>query len=91
MADGDLNQAKVLFYQSERDAVNSIIDSSRPNTIRVAIESILANIPGIAVNPFSVFFGLRDTAKSIKKRNEHGWLYLLRDIKKSTVEGKNDV
>lgn len=82
MADGDLNQAKVLFYQSERDAVNSIIDSSRPNTIRVAIESILANIPGVEVNPFGVFLGLRDTAKSIKKGNEHGWLYLLRDIKK---------
>lgn len=84
-AGGDVNQAKVFFEQSELDAINSIVDISRPNTIRVAIESILANIPGLAINPFSVLFGLRDTAKSFKKDNEHGWLYLLRDIRKSTT------
>lgn len=82
-AGGNLDQAKALFDQSEQDAVNSIVDSSRPNTARVAVESVLANVPGLAVNPFSVFFGLRDTVKSIKKSNEHGWLYLLRDIRKS--------
>ena len=83
-AGGNLTQAKELFNQSEREAINSIIDDARPNTKRVAVESILANIPGFQFNPFSVFFGLRDTAKSIKKEHDHGWLYLLRDIRKST-------
>lgn len=85
-AGSNLDQAKMFFDQSEQDAINSIVDNARPKTIRVAVESILANIPGLAVNPFSVFFGLRDTVKSAKNTNEHGWLYLLRDIRKSTID-----
>ncbi len=48
----------------------------------ILIESILANLPGMAVNPFSLFFGIRDTAAAHKRNQDNGWLYLLRDIKK---------
>ena len=37
-----------------------MLERSRPRVKRVAIESILANLPGMAVNPFSLFFGVRD-------------------------------
>lgn len=85
-ANGNLDKARVLFDKSESEAIESIIEGEKPNTKRVAIESILSNIPGLPINPFSLFFGLRDTAKSYTKSNDHGWLYLLRDIRKSTSE-----
>lgn len=82
-AGSDLELAKSLFDESEMEAIDSIVDKGRPRVIRVAIESILANLPGMVVNPFSVFFGLRDTASACKKHRDLGWLYLLRDIRQT--------
>ena len=65
-----------------------MLERSRPRVKRVAIESILANLPGMAVNPFSLFFGVRDTAEAYKRNQENGWLYLLRDIKRVAIEKK---
>lgn len=65
----------------KKNAIDSIVEKGRPKVKRVAIESILANIPGMAVNPFSIFFGIRDTLSAAKKQKDIVWLYLLRDIK----------
>lgn len=86
---GDLEKSRFIFDQSERDAIESIVVGGRPNFKKVAIEAILANIPGFTFNPFSVFFGFRDTTKAYKKNVEHGWLYLLRDVRAATTESKN--
>lgn len=83
-ANCDIDQARALFSKAESEAIEAIVEGEKPHTRRVAIESILANIPGLPINPFSLFFGLRDTAKSFKKSKEHGWLYLLRDIRGAT-------
>lgn len=77
----DLNAAKKLFDEIEKNAIDNIVEKGRPKVKKVAIESILANIPGMVINPFSIFFGIRDTLSAAKKRKDTGWLYLLRDIK----------
>lgn len=82
-AGSDLELAKSLFDDSERQAIDDMVEKSRPRVKRVAIESILANLPGMVVNPFSVIFGIRDTAAAFKGSQDNGWLYLLRDIKMS--------
>lgn len=87
-AGADLEAARSLFGRSEQEAIDAMLESARPRVKRVAIESILANLPGMAVNPFSLFFGIRDTASAHRKNQENGWLYLLRDIKKTASEKK---
>ncbi|MBX3686296.1 MAG: hypothetical protein KF909_09170 [Rhodocyclaceae bacterium] len=87
-AGADLEAAKSLFDRSEQEAIDAMLERSRPRVKRVAIESILANLPGMAVNPFSLFFGVRDTAEAYKRNQENGWLYLLRDIKRVAIEKK---
>ena len=87
-AGADLEAAKSLFDRSEQEAIDAMLERSRPRVKRVAIESILANLPGMAVNPFSLFFGVRDTAEAYKRNQENGWLYLLRDIKRVAIERK---
>ena len=86
---GDAEQAAVLFDQSEQDALDAIVDGSRTNTKQVVIESIVANVPGLPVNPVSVMLGLRDAVRSYKKNSHHGWLYLLRDIRKSVPKSQD--
>jgi hypothetical protein len=56
----DLDRAKKILDDFERDAVESIVELGRPNVKKVAIESVLSNIPGALVNPYSVFAGARD-------------------------------
>jgi hypothetical protein len=80
-ASTDLYAAKKLFDELEKNAIDNIVEKGRPKVKTVAIESILANIPGMVVNPFSIFFGVRDTLSAAKKRKDLGWFYLLRDIK----------
>lgn len=88
-AGADLEAAKSLFDRSEQEAIDAMLENGRPRVKRVAIESILANLPlPINVNPFSLFFGIRDTAAAHKRNQENGWLYLLRDIKKVAGEKK---
>lgn len=87
-AGADLEAAKSLFDRSEQEAIDAMLERNRPRVKRVAIESILANLPGMAVNPFSLFFGVRDTAEAYKRNQENGWLYLLRDIKRVAIEKK---
>jgi hypothetical protein len=88
-AGGDAEQTAVLFDQSEQDALDAIVDGSRTNTKQVVIESIVANVPGLPVNPVSVMLGLRDAVRSYKKNSHHGWLYLLRDIRKSVPKSQD--
>lgn len=88
IAGTDLEAAKSLFDWSEQEAIEAMLESARPRVKRVAIESILANLPGMAVNPFSIFFGIRDTASAHQKNQENGWLYLLRDIKRTATAGE---
>lgn len=87
-AGADLEAAKSLFDRSEQDAIDAMLEHGRPRVKRVAIESILGNLPGMALNPFSLFFGIRDTANAHKRNKENGWLYLLRDIKRFANEKK---
>jgi hypothetical protein len=80
-AGSDVEAAKKLFDGLEQSAMDAIVEKGQPRVKRVAIESILSNVPGLPVNPFSLFFGIRDTAAELKKHREHGWLYLLREIR----------
>ena len=77
----DIEAARTILGEIETRAVDEIVEGGRPRPRKVAIESILANIPGLPVNPASVFFGARDTISAVKKNNKFGWLYLLRDIR----------
>ncbi len=87
-ASGDLGAAKTLLSEFEARATDRIVEAGRPNVKKVAFEAIMGNLPGLAVNPFSVFFGARDTLAAVKKRNEFGWLYLLRDIRRAAGGGQ---
>lgn len=80
-AGSNLEAAKKVLDEVERHAMDAIIERTRPRPLKVAIEAILANIPGLLVNPFSLYFGGRDTVSATKRSKEHGWLYLLRDIR----------
>jgi len=88
-AGSNLESAKSLFKESEQLAVDAIVERGRPQLRRVAIESVLANLPGMAVNPFSAFFGIRDTASEIRANQNHGWVYLLRDIEGAAKAGED--
>ena len=66
----------------EAKAAEDIIERYRPKLKKVAIESMLANIPGIpGINPFGAFFGIRDTYNEAKKRKDLSWFYTLRDVR----------
>lgn len=80
----DIDKARQSFCNLEAEVIDSIIDGSRPRTKRVAFEAVLANIPGLPVNPFSLFLGARDTKHEHQRQRESGWFYLLRDIRRGT-------
>jgi hypothetical protein len=77
----NLDAAKQAFEDIEKNAMDDILELARPRPRKVAIEALLANIPGLPVNPASLYFGARDTLSAIKRSNAAGWLYLLRDIR----------
>ncbi len=87
----DLDRAKKILDDFERDAIEAIVEIGRPNVKKVAIESVLSNIPGALVNPYSVFAGGRDTLGAVKKQAEFGWLYLLRDIRSAAQRRDNRI
>jgi hypothetical protein len=80
-SEGDVERAKILLQQSEQETLDAMLEVSRPRVKRVAFEAILGNVPGLAVNPFSLYFGARDTVKHYKRQRDSGWFYLLRDIR----------
>lgn len=77
----DLNAAKTLLSKVEQDAMDTIVERSRPRPRKVVLEAILANIPKLPANPFSLYYGTRDTVSAMRMKKEFGWLYLLRDIR----------
>ena len=78
----DLSAAQDELEKLEQEAIEDIIEKYRPNVKKVAIESVLANIPGIPlVNPAGAFFGVRDTIEEKNKATELSWFYLLRDVR----------
>lgn len=78
----DLSAAQKELEELEHKATEEIIEKYRPNIKKVAIESLLSNIPNIPfINPVSAFFGIRDTIEEKKKETEKSWYYLLRDIR----------
>jgi hypothetical protein len=79
----DLKAAKKLFDNFESNAIDNIVETARPKVGKVAIETVLANIPIPIVNPFGIAFALRDMAEVAKRSQDLSWLYLLRDIKKT--------
>jgi len=78
---GELDKARSEFQDFEDETTAEIIDRFRPKMRKVMLESVLANVPGLHVNPFSLFFGARDTYRARADGREHGWFYLLRDIR----------
>lgn len=76
----EIDLAQKHFKSLEKDAFENIIEKFRPSTKKVTIESILANIPGLPLNPASAFFGVRDIIAERKKADELSWYYSLRDI-----------
>ncbi len=77
----DLEAAKQALGAAEKDAMDAIVERARPRPLKVAIEAVLANVPGLPVNPASVYFGARDTVTAVRRKGDYGWLYLLRDIR----------
>lgn len=78
----DLSSAQKELEKLEHEATEEIIEKYRPNIKKVAIESLMSNIPNIPfINPVSAFFGIRDTIKEKKKATEKSWFYLLRDVR----------
>ena len=80
----NLELAKTLFHEAENVAIDTIIQYGRPKVWKVAIEAIIGNLPGMAVNPFSLYFGSRDTLNAAKRARDVGWFYLLRDMRSTT-------
>jgi hypothetical protein len=81
-----VDDAKQAFDEVEKGVMNDIVESARPKVKKVAVEALLANIPGLPVNPASVYFGLRDSVSVAKRDKNLGWLYLLRDIRAAAME-----
>lgn len=78
----DLSFAQSELEKLEQEAIADIVEQYRPNVKKIAIESVLANIPFIPIlNPISGFFGVRDTIFEKKKSNDLSWFYFLRDVK----------
>lgn len=87
LAAQDFTAARQIFSEFEDDTVSLIVDKFRPKVRKVALEGILANVPGFPVfNPFSLFFSSRDTGMAIKNASELSWLYLLRDIRMAAAK-----
>lgn len=88
LAPHELDLAQKQFKTLEKEAFENIIDKFRPSTKKVTIETLLANIPGLPLNPASVFFGVRDIISEKNKTDELSWYYFLRDIKSAAAKGK---
>lgn len=86
----DIEKASALLQRSEQEMLEAMLEVSRPRLKRVAFEAILSNIPGLAVNPFSLFFGARDTAHHYKRQKDAAWFYLLRDIRAAATRAARD-
>jgi len=82
----DLNAAVAQFKELEASATEAAIENGRPRVKKIAIESALSNIPGLPVNPYSIFAAIRDTAAAQQRSNELGWFYMLRDIRRSAKQ-----
>lgn len=79
-----IQELKKEFDSLAAQLLDQIFEGSRPRTKKVAFESILSNLPGIPyVNPFSFYFGVRDIILENKKQKNVGWIYSLRDLKKT--------
>lgn len=84
---GDLSKAQSELSEIEKKAAENIIEQYRPNVRKVAIETLVENIPGIpGINPASVIFGLRDVKSEMNKEKKFNWFYLLRDIRNLAKE-----
>jgi hypothetical protein len=81
LAGSDFARAQALLTGFEQDAIESILNFSRPSAKKVAIESSIANIPMGLANPYSLYVAARDTALATRRHAEVGWLYMLRDIR----------
>lgn len=86
----NIEDARHSFDELESNLIDEIVDAARPQPKKVAIEALLANIPGLPVNPASVYFGIRDSASAVNRNSQHGWLYLLRDIRAAGREQETD-
>jgi len=64
----DLPAAQKELERLEYQATEEIIEKYRPNIKKVAMESLMSNIPNIPfINPIGVFFAIRDTIEEKKK------------------------
>jgi len=78
----DLAVAQKELQELEDRGIDELLERYRPNVKRVALESMLSNLPAIPIaNPFSAFFDARDTITEINKARDLSWLYLLRDVR----------
>jgi hypothetical protein len=82
-AGASIESAKKAFDEAEMGVMDEIVELAKPRPRKVSIEAVLANIPGLPVNPASVYFGVRDSVSAIKRSKEFGWLHLLRDIRRA--------
>jgi hypothetical protein len=78
----DLVRAKQILDRFERDAVESIVEHGRPSLAKVAIETILSNVPlGKYFNPLGPLLSAREAFSAYSRAQQFGWLYMLRDIR----------
>ena len=80
-AGASVEAAKKAFDEVEKGVMDDIVELAKPRPRKVSIEAVLANIPGLPVNPASVYFCVRDSVSAVKRSKKFGWLYLLRDIR----------
>lgn len=78
---GDLKSAKEELNLLEKQAMNDIFEEYRPDVKKVAIETLIGNIPIAPINPASVFFGGKNIICEWNNKNKYDWFYLLRDIR----------
>ena len=77
----DLTTALGLLRQAEHDAVEEIVERSRPAPGAALVEGVLGNLPIPLVNPFSIALALKAFAKEAKKADQFEWFYMLRDLR----------
>ena len=50
---------------------------NRKGTSGTIVRSVAANIPGLLVNPYSVYLGIKDSVDAYNDNKKYGWLYYM--------------
>ncbi|RYD81417.1 MAG: hypothetical protein EOP84_11030 [Verrucomicrobiaceae bacterium] len=73
--------------QRYHDALGALADEVKPDVRGVTITQILANIPGMFLNPVAIASGADSIGKEMHREAQYGWVFFVRAVDKAKKAG----